>query len=57
MKIGYVTSVIADKTTNNYLIELRTAADFYNLQYVYAIDNLQKEEMTDLLDKVKKQNQ
>lgn len=57
MKIGYVTAVIADKTTNNYLIELRTAADFYNLQYVYAIDNLQKEEMNNLLEKVKKQNQ
>jgi rod shape-determining protein MreC len=54
--IGYVNSVVPDKSTNNYIIDFRTAADFYNLQYVYAIDNLQKEEMQKLLDKVKKQN-
>lgn len=57
MLIGFVTNVVPEKTTSNYSIEFRTAADFYNLQYVYSIDNLQKEEMNKLLDKVKKQNQ
>jgi rod shape-determining protein MreC len=55
--IGTIDEVIPDKSTNNYLIKLKSAANFYNLQYVYSIDNLQKEEMNKLLDKVKKQNQ
>ncbi len=57
MLIGTVDQVVPDKSTNNYLIKLKSAANFYNLQYVYAIDNLQKEEMNKLLEKVKKQNQ
>ncbi len=55
--IGVVDEVLPDKSTNNYLIKLRSTANFYNLQYVYSIDNLQKEEMNKLLEKVKKQNQ
>lgn len=55
--LGTIDEVVPDKTTNNYNIKLKSAANFYNLQYVYAIDNLQKEEMNALLDKVKKQNQ
>jgi len=57
LMIGTVTEVIPDKSSNNYFITLRSSANFYNLQYVYAIDNLQKEEMDKLLDKVKKQTQ
>jgi rod shape-determining protein MreC len=55
--IGTVEEVIADKSTNNYFIKIKSAANFYNLQFVYAIDNLQKEEINKLLDKAKKQNQ
>ncbi len=56
MLIGYVTEVIPEKSTNNFSIKLRTAADFYNLQYVYAIDNRQQEAINQLLDKAKQQN-
>jgi rod shape-determining protein MreC len=54
--IGFVTEVIPEKSTNNYLIKLKTAADFYNLQYVYVIDNKQQEAVKQLLDKVTQQN-
>lgn len=50
--IGYVTEIIPEKSNNNYLIKLKTAADFYNLQYVYAIDNKQQEAVKQLLEKV-----
>ena len=43
MMIGTVERFIQKKATNNFLIKLKTAANFYNLQYVYAIDNMQQE--------------
>lgn len=55
--IGTIDEVIQDKSTNNYIIKVKSAANFYNLQYVYAIDNLDKEEMNTLLEKAKKQHQ
>ncbi len=54
LQIGTVDEVIPDKSTNNYIIKVKSAANFYNLQYVYAIDNLDKAEMNKLLDKAKK---
>jgi rod shape-determining protein MreC len=55
--IGTIDEVIPDKSTNNYIIKIKSAANFFSLQYVYAIDNAEKEEMNKLLDKAKKQNQ
>ena len=55
MPIGFVTEVIPEKSTNNYLIKFKTAADFYSLQYVYAIDNKQQEAVNELLEKAKQQ--
>lgn len=57
MLIGYIEEIIADKSTNNYLIKLRSAANFYNLEFVYAIDNRQTEDIKTILDKAKKQTQ
>jgi cell shape-determining protein MreC len=56
MLVGYVTEVIPEKSTNNYLIRFRTAADFHSLQYVYVIDNKQQEAINQLLEKAKQQN-
>ena len=56
MLIGFVEEVIAEKSTNNFMIRFKSAADFYNLEFVYAIDNNQSEGINDILDKVKKQN-
>ncbi|MFN8250603.1 MAG: rod shape-determining protein MreC [Ferruginibacter sp.] len=54
--VGFVTEVIPEKSTNNYTIKLKTAADFYNLQYAYVIDSKQQEAVKQLLDKVTQQN-
>ncbi|MGG9961846.1 rod shape-determining protein MreC [Ferruginibacter sp. SUN106] len=53
MIIGYVTEVLPEKSSNNYAIKLKTAADFYSLQYVFAIDNKQQEAIDELLEKAK----
>lgn len=55
MLIGYVTEVLTEKSSNNFLIKFKTAADFYNLQYVYAIDNRQQEAINQLMEKAKQQ--
>lgn len=53
MMIGFVTEVFAEKSSNNFLIKLKSAANFYNLQYVYAIDNSQQEIINQLIEKAK----
>jgi rod shape-determining protein MreC len=55
--IGTVVQVTPDESTNSVVIKLRSAANFNNLEYVYAIDNLQKDAMDKLLQKASKQNQ
>jgi rod shape-determining protein MreC len=55
--LGTVEEIIPDKSSNNYIIKIKSAANFYNLQYVFAIDNLQKEAINKLLDKAKAKNQ
>jgi rod shape-determining protein MreC len=57
MMIGTVKEIIPEKSTSNLLIRFRSAADFYNLEYAFAIDNKQTEEINNLLDKVKKKSQ
>ena len=53
LMIGVVDYVAPDKSTNNYVIKVKSTANFYNLQYVYAIDNNQKEEINKLVEKAK----
>jgi rod shape-determining protein MreC len=53
--LGIVTEVIPETSSNNYLIKFRSAANFYNLQYVFAIDNSQQEAINELLEKAKQQ--
>lgn len=49
LMIGTIDQIIPDKSTNNYIIKLKSTANFYNLQYVYAIENFQKDEISRLL--------
>ncbi len=51
--VGYVKDIINDKSSSTYTVRVTPAADFEKLQYVYVINNLQKEEPQKLLDKVK----
>ena len=53
MIVGVIDEIKPDVSTNNFIIKLRSAANFYNLQYVYAVKNYQKEEIEKLLEKVK----
>ena len=55
--IGTIKEIESDKSSSTYTIKVKTAADFYNLQYVYIINNLQKEEPEQLLKKAKKVNE
>jgi len=55
--IGTVTDVIIEKSSNSVTLKLKTAADFYNIQFVNIINNLKKEEPQQLLKKVKKTNE
>ncbi|MDB5203256.1 MAG: mreC [Ferruginibacter sp.] len=53
--IGRVEEIFAEKSTSNFHIRLRTAVDFNNLEYAYAILNDHQEAVTKLLDSLKKQ--
>lgn len=53
MIIGTIDQIAPDKSTSNYIIKVKTAANFYNLQYVYSIKNYQKNEINKLLEKAK----
>ncbi|MEP7163499.1 MAG: rod shape-determining protein MreC [Ferruginibacter sp.] len=55
MIIGTVVAVYSETSTSNFRIKFRTAANFYNLQYVYAIENVQQEPINKILDKLKQQ--
>lgn len=52
--IGRVEEIFSEKSTNNFLIKLRSFADFNNLNYGYAIDNAQQVAVDQLLDSLKK---
>lgn len=53
MLVGIIDEITPDKSTNNFIIRLKSSANFYNLQYAYAIKNYQREEIEKLLEKTK----
>ncbi|MBK8495418.1 MAG: rod shape-determining protein MreC [Ferruginibacter sp.] len=57
MMIGIVQEVKTDKSSGNFIIHFRSAADFYNLEHVFAIDNRQTESIKTILEKAKTKNQ
>jgi len=57
MMMGTVLDVVQETSTNNVTIHFQSAANFYNIEYVYVIDNSEQETINKLLDKAKKQNQ
>lgn len=64
MILGIIDGILEDKTTNFYILKIKTAANFYNLQQVFVVENLQREEQNKLdedtrkkIDQVKKANQ
>ena len=55
MKVGYVDAVFKETSTNLFRIKFKTAANFYNIQYVYVIENVDQEGVKQILDKIKTQ--
>jgi rod shape-determining protein MreC len=55
MKIGRVEALFKEKSTNYFRVKFRTACNFYNLQYVYVIENADQDGVHDILEKVKTQ--
>lgn len=54
--IGTVEAVYKEVSTSNFKIKLRTSANFYNLQYVYAIDNSQQDAISKILKDIKERH-
>lgn len=52
--VGTVEEIIQDKATNFFVLKIRTAANFQNLQQVFVVENLQYEEQTKLLEETRK---
>jgi rod shape-determining protein MreC len=52
--IGTIESFSDDKSSGNYLIKIRTAANFNYINYVNVIENTQQKEMRKALDNAKK---
>jgi rod shape-determining protein MreC len=52
--IGTVSAIVDDKTSNFYTLMIKPATNFYNLEYVTVVDNLQKEEQQKLEDATRK---
>lgn len=57
MMLGIVEEVKSDKSTSNNLIKFKTSANFYNLEYVFVIDNKQAESIKAILDTVQRKIQ
>ena len=55
--IGTVAEIITDKKSNSYSLKIKTAVNFYNVQFVYIINNILKEEPLQLLKKAQKTNE
>lgn len=54
---GTVFEIIEDKSSNFYTIKVKTATNFFNVEYVYVIDNTQYDEQKNLEDSTSKKIQ
>lgn len=57
MMMGIVEEAVPDKSSSNFIIKFRSAANFYNLEYVYVIENRQAADINTMLDNAKKKVQ
>ncbi len=51
MMIGTIDEIKPDVSTNTFLIKVKSTANFYNLQYAYAIKNYQRSEIDSVIKK------
>ena len=52
--VGTIEEIIQDRATNFYVLKIRTAANFQNLQQVFIVENLQYEEQAKLFEETRK---
>jgi rod shape-determining protein MreC len=52
--VGTIAEVKVDNTTGTYSLKLKTAANFYNLQQVHIIENIERDEQVQLFDETRK---
>jgi rod shape-determining protein MreC len=52
--IGTVMKVEQEKSSTAYILSVKPSTNFYTLEYVYVLNNLQAEELKQLEDKMKK---
>jgi rod shape-determining protein MreC len=55
--VGVVKEVTKDKSKGTFTLKLKTATNFYNVEFVYLVDNLQKEEQQQLEQDTRKKLQ
>ena len=55
LKVGYVDAVFKETSSNLFKIKFKTAANFYNIQYVYVIENVDQEGVKKIMSKIKTQ--
>jgi rod shape-determining protein MreC len=55
--VGTVYEIVPDNSTNFYTLKIRPATNFFNIEYVYVIDNLQYDEQKRLEDSTRKKTQ
>ncbi|MGB3008215.1 MAG: rod shape-determining protein MreC [Chitinophagaceae bacterium] len=52
--VGTITEVKLDSKTGMYLLKVKTSANFYNLQQVHVIENIEREEQVKLFEETRK---
>ncbi len=52
--VGTISSIDKDKANNIYILKVKPAANFFNLQHVHLIDNIDRSEQIKLLEETKK---
>ncbi len=56
LSIGKVQAIFKETRSNYFSIRIQTAADFHSLQYVYVIDNADREGANNMLEKTKQKH-
>ncbi len=51
--VGVISKIIAEQSTNNYLLQVRPSTDFSRIQNVFVVKNLQREEQLELESRTK----
>jgi rod shape-determining protein MreC len=55
--IGVISEIVDDKSSNFFSLRIKTATNFFNLEYVYIIEDMQAAEKQQLEQAVKKSNE